>query len=227
MAVAAHAWNGNLLLQAPRALAEVVRHAVARSGRALCGLLGEWRQVAAAREALGLAAAHRASSATTTCSRSTSARCASRPPSHAVTCASASPATATARASRAGAAPTGSSCSPIRRTTRSSTRAAPPSWSRCCASGAASCSRPAASRSRSRRSTRACRTASRSAACSRRRSIARAATRAAWSPARCSQRARDGATRSILFTGKDNAFARRAYLALGYRVVGDFGIVFF
>ena len=39
--------------------------------------------------------------------------------------------------------------------------------------------------------------------------------------------ARDaGVTRSILFTGQDNAFARRAYLALGYRVVGEYGILF-
>lgn len=36
-----------------------------------------------------------------------------------------------------------------------------------------------------------------------------------------------GATRSILFTGVDNTPARRAYLALGYRVVGDYGLVVF
>lgn len=36
-----------------------------------------------------------------------------------------------------------------------------------------------------------------------------------------------GASRSILFTGEDNAAARSAYLALGYRVVGDFGLVLF
>lgn len=52
--VAAHAWNGNLLVQAPRALAEVVRHATETSGRAVDGLLGEWTQVLAARTALGL-----------------------------------------------------------------------------------------------------------------------------------------------------------------------------
>ncbi len=40
--------------------------------------------------------------------------------------------------------------------------------------------------------------------------------------------ARDaGATRSILFTGEHNAAARAAYLALGYRVIGDFGLVLF
>jgi predicted GNAT family acetyltransferase len=40
--------------------------------------------------------------------------------------------------------------------------------------------------------------------------------------------ARDaGVERSILFTGQDNDFARRAYLALGYEVVGEYGIAFF
>jgi GNAT superfamily N-acetyltransferase len=52
--IAAHAWNGNVLVQAPRALADVVRHAVVASGRAVEGLLGEWTQVLAARTALGL-----------------------------------------------------------------------------------------------------------------------------------------------------------------------------
>ena len=52
--VAAHAWNGNVLVQAPHALADVVRHAAAASGRAVDGLLGEWTQVLAARTALGL-----------------------------------------------------------------------------------------------------------------------------------------------------------------------------
>jgi RimJ/RimL family protein N-acetyltransferase len=36
-----------------------------------------------------------------------------------------------------------------------------------------------------------------------------------------------GATRSILFTGADNAAARAAYLALGYQIVGDYGLVMF
>src|SRR5690606_11892125 len=36
-----------------------------------------------------------------------------------------------------------------------------------------------------------------------------------------------GATRSVLFTGKENAAARRAYHALGYRVVGEYGLVLF
>jgi predicted GNAT family acetyltransferase len=37
----------------------------------------------------------------------------------------------------------------------------------------------------------------------------------------------DGATRAILFTGADNVAARRAYLALGFTIVGDYGLVFF
>jgi RimJ/RimL family protein N-acetyltransferase len=36
-----------------------------------------------------------------------------------------------------------------------------------------------------------------------------------------------GATRSVLFTPETNVAAQRAYLALGYRVVGDFGLVLF
>lgn len=56
--VAAHAWNGIVLLQAPdEHLGDVVRTAVAASGRAVNGLSGPWAQVVAARVALGLAAA--------------------------------------------------------------------------------------------------------------------------------------------------------------------------
>ncbi|MEW6272628.1 MAG: GNAT family N-acetyltransferase, partial [Thermodesulfobacteriota bacterium] len=55
VAVAAHAWNGNVVLQAPRGLAEVVRCSVATSGRPLRGIVGEWDQLVAAREALGVA----------------------------------------------------------------------------------------------------------------------------------------------------------------------------
>ena len=36
-----------------------------------------------------------------------------------------------------------------------------------------------------------------------------------------------GVTRSILFTPHDNIAARTAYLALGYRIVGDYGLVLF
>ncbi len=37
----------------------------------------------------------------------------------------------------------------------------------------------------------------------------------------------EGVSRSILFTGEHNHPARRAYLALGYEIIGDFGLVLF
>jgi RimJ/RimL family protein N-acetyltransferase len=52
VAAAAHYWNGMVVLQAPLLTAELVRAAVAHSGRALKGLAGPWDQVAAARAAL-------------------------------------------------------------------------------------------------------------------------------------------------------------------------------
>jgi predicted GNAT family acetyltransferase len=51
--MAAHYWNDNLVVQAPDALAEVVREAVARSGRAVASIMGPHAQVVAARAALG------------------------------------------------------------------------------------------------------------------------------------------------------------------------------
>ncbi len=56
ISVAAHFWNGMLVLQAPdaRALESVVRAAVSRSGRSLSGFVGPQQQVDTAREALGL-----------------------------------------------------------------------------------------------------------------------------------------------------------------------------
>lgn len=55
-AVAAHFWNGMVVLQAPEPayLEPVARAAIRRSGRVLSGLVGPWRQVRAARSALGL-----------------------------------------------------------------------------------------------------------------------------------------------------------------------------
>jgi RimJ/RimL family protein N-acetyltransferase len=38
---------------------------------------------------------------------------------------------------------------------------------------------------------------------------------------------RDGASRAILFTGVENVAARRAYEALGFRVIGDYGLIIF
>ena len=50
--VAAHCWNGNILLQAPRHLEDVVRAAVSLSGRELLGVVGPWEQVCGVRGAL-------------------------------------------------------------------------------------------------------------------------------------------------------------------------------
>ena len=57
VAMAAHYWQGNLILQAPCRLEEVTRAAIAASGRPVSGLLGPWSQVEAARAVFGLAAA--------------------------------------------------------------------------------------------------------------------------------------------------------------------------
>ncbi len=54
VAVAAHCWNGNLLVQAPVHVEAVARAAVRRSRRAVQGLAGPWTHVLAARAALGL-----------------------------------------------------------------------------------------------------------------------------------------------------------------------------
>ncbi len=56
--VAAHCWNGMVLVQAPDAAdaAAVAREAVRRSRRTVTGFSGPWSQVVAAREALGLGA---------------------------------------------------------------------------------------------------------------------------------------------------------------------------
>ncbi len=54
VAVAAHCWNGMVLVQAPEQLAAVTRAAVAHSGRAVTGISGPAQQVVATRTALGL-----------------------------------------------------------------------------------------------------------------------------------------------------------------------------
>lgn len=54
VAVAAHCWNGMLLVQTPVDVAAVTRAAVAQSGRPIAGLSGPAEQVTAARTALGL-----------------------------------------------------------------------------------------------------------------------------------------------------------------------------
>ena len=57
--VAAHCWNGMVLVQAPDGsdAAAAAREAVRRSRRTVTGFSGPWSQVVAAREALGLGAA--------------------------------------------------------------------------------------------------------------------------------------------------------------------------
>jgi len=52
--VAAHCWNGMVLVQAPGHVATLAREAVRRSGRTVAGFSGPWDQVVAARHALGL-----------------------------------------------------------------------------------------------------------------------------------------------------------------------------
>jgi len=54
LAVVAHCWNGMLLVQAPQQVEALARAAVAQSGRPVAGLSGPADQVAAARHALGL-----------------------------------------------------------------------------------------------------------------------------------------------------------------------------
>jgi GNAT superfamily N-acetyltransferase len=56
-ALACHAWNGNLLLEAPTALPDVARTAVAATRRPVAGLIGRADQVHAARCVLGLESA--------------------------------------------------------------------------------------------------------------------------------------------------------------------------
>jgi len=54
VALAAHCWNGILLVQAPEQIHEVARTALAASGRPLKGISGPADQVRTAREALGV-----------------------------------------------------------------------------------------------------------------------------------------------------------------------------
>jgi GNAT superfamily N-acetyltransferase len=56
--VAAHAWNGMVLVQAPEFLDELVRVCTERSGRAVSGFTGASEQVARAHVALGIDCTH-------------------------------------------------------------------------------------------------------------------------------------------------------------------------
>src|SRR5207245_10602723 len=55
--VAAHCWNGMVLVQAPSQAAAVAREAVRRSGRGVTGSSGPWDLVVPARRAVGPATA--------------------------------------------------------------------------------------------------------------------------------------------------------------------------
>lgn len=54
VAAAAHYWNGNLVVDAPQAAAAVAAAAVGASGRGVQGILGPWAQVEEVRKGLGL-----------------------------------------------------------------------------------------------------------------------------------------------------------------------------
>ncbi|GAA6619829.1 GNAT family N-acetyltransferase [Scytonema sp. NUACC26] len=54
-AVAAHYWNGMIVIQAPIHLESVVQEVVSQSGKTISGITGPTQQVEAAREVLGLA----------------------------------------------------------------------------------------------------------------------------------------------------------------------------
>jgi predicted GNAT family acetyltransferase len=58
VAVAAHCWNGMLLVQAPQQLEALARAAISASGRRLKGIAGPAAQVRAARAALGVREPH-------------------------------------------------------------------------------------------------------------------------------------------------------------------------
>ncbi|MGH7714407.1 MAG: GNAT family N-acetyltransferase [Vulcanimicrobiaceae bacterium] len=55
LGVAAHYWNDNLIFQAPQFASELAHAALRESGRSCDGLVGPWEQIAAARDALGFA----------------------------------------------------------------------------------------------------------------------------------------------------------------------------
>lgn len=54
VAVAAHCWNGNMIVYAPRHLAEIVSALVQVSSRPVAGLVGGWAEITEARSILGL-----------------------------------------------------------------------------------------------------------------------------------------------------------------------------
>jgi len=227
VAVAAHAWNENLVLQAPRALPEVVRHAVGASGRRLRGIVGAWSQVIAARATLGL--------------ENRPASLVSHDDLFALDVAALAVPAALARGDvrvrLAGDADR-------ERITRwrsayrvellghpaddpdvdaSSARELEPLLLQQSCFLLEAAGEPVAFSAFNARLPDCVQIGGVfTPPALRGRGYARAVVAGSLLAARA-----QGVPRSILFTGKDNAFARRAYLALGYRVVGDYGIVFF
>lgn len=225
--VAAHAWNGNLLVQAPRGLTDVVRHAVGASGRAVDGLFGEWTQVLAALTALGLDARP--------------VRFLSHDDLFALDLAGLVVPEALARGHvrmRVADDPDFERITRWRSAYRVELLGHPPDDPELDASSAAEMAPLLAQRS--------CFLLEHDGEpvafsafnamlpdcvqvgpvytppARRGRGHARAVVAASLLAARDA-----GIARSILFTGQDNAFARRAYLALGYRIVGEYGIALF
>jgi GNAT superfamily N-acetyltransferase len=225
--VAAHAWNENLVLQAPCELAELVRHAVRASGRPLRGILGAWQQVTAARAALGHDAAP--------------ARFTSHDDLFALDLAHLVVPDALARGSVRIRVATDADRALLARW-RSAYRIEllghPADDPDVDASSAAEiepllradgcfllecAGEPVAFSAFNARLPDCVQVGGVfTPPALRGRGHARAVVAGSLRLAR-----ERGASRSILFTGKDNQFARRAYLALGYRIVGDYGLIFF
>jgi GNAT superfamily N-acetyltransferase len=224
--VAAHCWNDVLVVQAPRALARVVELAVAASRREVDGILGEWSQATAARTALGLDA--------------TPARCASREVLFALQLdrlripeVLASGRVAARRASALdldlltpwrmayhvellGASP-GPDLEP-------SCRAELELFLQLgCTILSDEGGRPLACSGFNARLPECVQVGGVFTPPELRgRGFGRSAVAASLLAARS-----EGVARSVLFTGEENASAQRAYLALGFAVVGDFGMILF
>lgn len=224
--VAAHAWNQNVLLQAPHGLAEVVRHAVAASRRPVAGFLGPWQQVVDARAALGAArgttqfVSHDDLFALDLVELVVPAPLARGD----VRCRHAHDADMDLIARWRSAYRVellGHPADDPEIDASSAAEIEPMLRQQSCfllEDGGA----PVAFAMFNGKLPDAVQIGGVfTPPALRARGFARAVVAGALLAARA-----EGATRSILFTGRENAFARRAYLSLGYRVVGDYGIVF-
>ena len=224
--VVAHCWNGNLLLQAPVEASELARRALTATGRAIGGILGPWQQVAAILKDLALQEVP-----TSTRSREDlfalsldGLRVPSALEHGALTCRRAGPDDLELLAE-------------WRRSFRIEALGEPdlPGLLASCRDGVA---RGHASGSlfvltEQGRPVSTCAFNARHPQCVqigavwtpprlRSRGYGRSVTAGALLLARA-----EGVTRSVLFTGEDNVAARAAYVSLGYRRVGDYGLVLF